>query len=1220
MKKRRLSFQNIFSKDSSEQPPAPEPVPRTSGGSASRNYKTLPRSFAFAYDAPPLDGLVLPDKDTFMLDDDPFADLSGGPRHVVDAPKDPPTSPLSSPTALPLPPPVPALPKTPPAPVRTVSSQATPAHHRPAFRARPSLPSLSTLAKMNVPVPKVRRGHVGAGLPSEPWDLDPDALLIASPATASPDRSIIPAESVPVLPISPPEAPTTSPTANVTPAEALQGLFLPFHAPAIPIPAPTLVPLASAAATPVSPLVLGPQQSLFTVPLSPVSPSLTPTSAPTSATFLDLSDDSDEDSQSTQQQAPVPAVASIEAQTSITLPESPPNVVRTPVASRSPAVPLLDLRADPILPPKAPETISPRATPPHSLLSSPHPSLAVKPLPVLREIPSPEPPAVPPKDHDPAPASPPDAIHMDLGADIARELELGLGLDFAHSARGGEEVEPALGRNHSKRLSSQGPSRAGSRAVSRRSSRTVLAPTTLPEAEPLENTPEDESVDYFTPRSRAASSASSGSSSHGLDENVARRRMFRKSSLVGDVLHFAPASPVQPSVLDENAPTASEQDQDPATEWRTLSMPVPSGYSSPVAARSPERGYLGEGYSSPFSARSPERQFSSPYSTPSITTDPRSPDSSWSGHEHPEFDFGWRPSRFASSSSNSDSDYGEESFEDFPPAPIVETPASEPSSAYSDEELMMANEPRSPSLGQLAPAFVFPARARLDAFQPGTSADTIRARVSSNASRSELPWNRDSASLEGSHADDHVLQSSDAASDDDVPLARQIPTALAAQQTIRRQAEDEKESRSRQTTLRPAASGFSPLPPVGVVSPTPPRLRTTTLPGSGLQSMAMDSLTQKLQNMVVARDAPSPEGVHQLQPLMPIIPPRVSSVSPPPADERPLRTARSFQRPKTADSAPVTPQPQSVSLRRRNTTHQPPTPKPTALTVPTASADVIPPLPSPMASSPASGHHNSTFSARPISHSAMTRVFVGDLQHFSAVDIGPTTTAREALAVLEEQGTLEGWRGTGGWMLFEVAQDFGMERPIRGFELLADVQAAWNKEKMVNLFLVKLTSWASVLSVANMPSSSPIFAGYVDWEYKRGKWKKRHLRLRENALWMAKRELDTEEICLCPLATFDAYKLIRPLKAPKPFVFAAKSTDNFSYFEDTADYVHIFSCGPAEGEQWLEKLLLARSFVLYHEPNVHRASFIKPVSKAPSRKASASLLSDLYAPSTIRGI
>jgi len=37
-----------------------------------------------------------------------------------------------------------------------------------------------------------------------------------------------------------------------------------------------------------------------------------------------------------------------------------------------------------------------------------------------------------------------------------------------------------------------------------------------------------------------------------------------------------------------------------------------------------------------------------------------------------------------------------------------------------------------------------------------------------------------------------------------------------------------------------------------------------------------------------------------------------------------------------------------------------------------------------------------------------------------------------------------------------------------------------------------------------------------------------------------------------------------------------KSTDKMSFFENTDDYVHVFSCNDREGSDWMEKILLAR--------------------------------------------
>ena len=46
-----------------------------------------------------------------------------------------------------------------------------------------------------------------------------------------------------------------------------------------------------------------------------------------------------------------------------------------------------------------------------------------------------------------------------------------------------------------------------------------------------------------------------------------------------------------------------------------------------------------------------------------------------------------------------------------------------------------------------------------------------------------------------------------------------------------------------------------------------------------------------------------------------------------------------------------------------------------------------------------------------------------------------------------------------------------LERPVRSFELLADIQASWNKDKLLNAFVISLTPLAMPLShLKDIPS------------------------------------------------------------------------------------------------------------------------------------------------------
>jgi len=133
--------------------------------------------------------------------------------------------------------------------------------------------------------------------------------------------------------------------------------------------------------------------------------------------------------------------------------------------------------------------------------------------------------------------------------------------------------------------------------------------------------------------------------------------------------------------------------------------------------------------------------------------------------------------------------------------------------------------------------------------------------------------------------------------------------------------------------------------------------------------------------------------------------------------------------------------------------------------------------------------------------------------------------------------------------------------------------------------VAKKTSLATLLNLSAIPSCSPVFSTYVEWESKPRKWSKRWLELREQGLWLSKKDNGKDEIFLCSLANFDAYTVTRAHKHPKPYVFAVKSTDNLSFFENKADYVHIFCCSEKDGRTWLESILLARSYFIKQDRN-----------------------------------
>ncbi|KAF8551699.1 hypothetical protein OG21DRAFT_250269 [Imleria badia] len=516
-------------------------------------------------------------------------------------------------------------------------------------------------------------------------------------------------------------------------------------------------------------------------------------------------------------------------------------------------------------------------------------------------------------------------------------------------------------------------------------------------------------------------------------------------------------------------------------------------------------------------------------------------------------------------------------------------------------------------------------------------------------------------------------------SDDDVPLAQRVPTALSAQKSIRKQLHDERQqrrlerARSRRTAEPPLPSHpTEPLP--APAEPTRFRKRSVSAapaPGSGsrtapIEAFPVEDLTRKLMNLQTCSRTPSFKAPPTYDSAVPTNPPhrvpgysagvsrsssrgrykdqatylqqkapRLPEAS---AQDRPLRTMRSFHRPDgrhsetqrsptdqtsaprlgrsaTAaassrttragrDAASVGYEQHPKSARVSEDSRRP------SATVPRSSIDdvaqravqrpPVPPLPISDSTPP------QQMSRVPV---VQQRIFIGDMQRFNMVEITPATNAGDVIDTVARQGMLE---RSGSWMVFEMAQDYGMERPIRDYELLADVSASWNKDKLLNAFVIKKTPLAPLLSRSALPTSSPTYRGWVEWESKRGKWSKRWMELREHGLWLSKRDTGKDEAFLCSLSNFDAYFVTRRHKSPKGFVFGIKSTDHLSLFENTADYLHVFSCNPKDGEKWMQAVLVARSYVLYQERNVLFAktgeslSQAKPLVRSRTRKQSVS--------------
>jgi hypothetical protein len=355
--------------------------------------------------------------------------------------------------------------------------------------------------------------------------------------------------------------------------------------------------------------------------------------------------------------------------------------------------------------------------------------------------------------------------------------------------------------------------------------------------------------------------------------------------------------------------------------------------------------------------------------------------------------------------------------------------------------------------------------------------------------------------------------------EDDVPLARSIPTALKAQKTIRKQAREENAQRRQERAMRMQAKmrNISGIPqsagpaitafPHEQTSPQYPtrsagRARTLTLPSSTTADrspFAVDDLTKKLMDVQASipglnnqelhrsgtksshqhtqEPGPSSKSQRPSQELSRPLPSAPSYPTHETFQKSTLKPVRSFHRP-TKALQPETHEPlpaprsggagiaPSRSLRRPRTgdpaTSQPSTSALSSFPLQRSKStkaqnQVRPPdedygsqgrpsisRPSAEVSVDSRAHWSEKAAALPpvppiptydmlmrqkSGETWQQKVFLGDTQRSTVVEVSATTTAQEvvdAIASRGELGPFDPNNGGKGWMLFELAQDFGM--------------------------------------------------------------------------------------------------------------------------------------------------------------------------------------------------
>jgi hypothetical protein len=293
--------------------------------------------------------------------------------------------------------------------------------------------------------------------------------------------------------------------------------------------------------------------------------------------------------------------------------------------------------------------------------------------------------------------------------------------------------------------------------------------------------------------------------------------------------------------------------------------------------------------------------------------------------------------------------------------------------------------------------------------------------------------------------------------DDDVPLAQRIPTALDAQKTIRKQVRDEKEARRKARAAKrgqEASREPAKSPPQAVTVPGRDAA-TKSNAASADRHFAIEDLKQKLLNLQTTdSSSPSASLSHKssasstgfISSRDRLTRPRSHTneriVTPDSHKDQSLRVPRSLHKAQSKDAdalADANGRAVSSSRSRHHTDEVLPSshgakPRPSRdvekrararsvddskrSTRPSADdhrsshRQPVPPMPAEVLASLAS-----STAKNDVSHQ---RIFVGDRERFNIVEISSSTTAQDVLDSLESQGAFNGLHGVGEWMVYEV--------------------------------------------------------------------------------------------------------------------------------------------------------------------------------------------------------
>ncbi|KAL1916202.1 uncharacterized protein VTP21DRAFT_5819 [Calcarisporiella thermophila] len=226
------------------------------------------------------------------------------------------------------------------------------------------------------------------------------------------------------------------------------------------------------------------------------------------------------------------------------------------------------------------------------------------------------------------------------------------------------------------------------------------------------------------------------------------------------------------------------------------------------------------------------------------------------------------------------------------------------------------------------------------------------------------------------------------------------------------------------------------------------------------------------------------------------------------------------------------------------------------------------------------------------------RIYINDTNTFKTIQATSLMTIGMILRSFFQRGVID---PSEEWAVFEEANDWGMERAVREWEIVTDIVGTWDIESTNRLVVVRYP-YRDTLTVSSVLGNSyPQLFGWLYVEIRKGKWQKRFVHWREDCLYYSKDNKGANETFLCSIKTYDVYTVKQPVrKAPTKFLFALKSQERSRHFENSDDYLHMLCAEHMEKmKDWVLSIRVAKNHLMYETYPDRVKDPLKPIPRPP---------------------